>query len=86
MNLKHKDQGQFVMNLNLNLIVYLAKICKQCVHLFLIQQKSLYVIGICCNLQNNGRQKQVKSTEVSSYGFFEKTINELLVINAEMKL
>ena len=76
----------FVMALNLNFIVFWAKICKQCVHLFLIQQKSLYVIGIGCDLPNNSRQKQVKATEVSSYGFFGKTINELLVINGEGKL
>ena len=29
--------------------------------------KSLHVIGICSDFPNNGRQKQVKATEVSSY-------------------
>ena len=47
----------------INLSVCCAEICKQFVHLFLIGQKSLHD-WFRSNLPNDGKQKQVKATEV----------------------
>ena len=47
----------------INLSVCCAEICKQFVHLFLIRQKSLHD-WFRSDLPNDGKQKQVKATEV----------------------
>ena len=62
-NPKHEDWA-FISSqwLSLNLWVCCAEICKQFFHLFWIWQKSLH--NWFSLLQNDGKQKQVKATEV----------------------
>ena len=72
MNPKHKDQVSVCNDsLSLDLLVWWAGICKQCVCLFLIQQ-NLSVIDFRCDVSNNGKQKQVKATEVYLFWIFCK--------------
>ena len=50
-------------SLSLNLLVCWAKICKT-VYVCFSFNKNLYAIDFHCDLPNDGKQKQVKATEV----------------------
>ena len=72
-NPKYKDRAS-VHNgfLSLNFLVCWVEICKHCICLFLIQQRSLYVIDFRCNLSNYCKQKRIKATEVYLFWIFNK--------------
>ena len=60
MNPKLEDQASVRNDSHrLNLLVYWAGLCKQCVYLFLLQQnKNLYITDFCSNLQTTANRNK----------------------------